>query len=95
LFDIKDKAATAWNSRFRDRCSVAHINDNNERRVFHSFRHWVITQARAKAGRDALIQQVVDHEKTNAGAIDRYTDEMPMTELRAVIECLYFNRVLD
>ncbi len=90
LFDVKDKAATAWYSRFRDRCGVTHINDKNERRVFHSFRHWVITQARAKVGKDALIQQVVGHEKTNAGATDRYTDEMPIRELQAVIECLEF-----
>lgn len=91
LFGVKDKAATAWYSRFRERCGVAHINNKNERRVFHSFRHWVITQARAKVGKDALIQQVVGHEKTSAGTTDRYTDEMPMKELMTVIECLDFD----
>lgn len=91
LFDVKDKWATNWYSQFRDRCGVARLNEKNERRVFHSFRHWVITQARAKVGKDALIQQVVGHEKTNAGATDRYTDEMPMIELQKVIECLDFN----
>jgi integrase len=95
LFDVKDKAATAWYARYRARCGVAHINHKNERRVFHSFRHWVITQARAKVGKDALIQQVVGHEKTSAGATDRYTDDMPIRELKTVIECLDFNRVVD
>jgi integrase len=92
LFDVKDKAATAWFARYRTRCGIAHVNDKNERRVFHSFRHWVITQARAKVGKDALIQQVVGHEKTSAGATDRYTDEMPMKELKRVIECLDFDQ---
>lgn len=90
LFEVKDKWATNWYSQFRERCDVARINEKNERRVFHSYRHWVITQARAKIGNLSLIQQVVGHEKISAGATDRYTDEMPMKELSKVIECLDF-----
>jgi integrase len=91
LFDVKDKAVTAWFTRFRKRCGVSHLNKKKERKVFHSFRHWVITRARAKVGNLDLVQQVVGHEKTSAGATDRYTDEMPMIELQKVIECLDFN----
>jgi integrase len=91
LFDVKDKAVTAWFARFRKRCGVPHLNEKKDRKVFHSFRHWVITRARAKVGNLDLVQQVVGHEKTSAGATDRYTDEMPMIELQRVIECLDFN----
>jgi integrase len=91
LFDVKDKAATAWYSRFRERCGVPYLNKDKERRVFHSFRHWVITFAREKVDNISLVQQVVGHAKINAGTTDRYTNDFSMRGLDSVIQCLDMN----
>lgn len=88
LFNVESKTMTQWFSQFRENCNIEKYNEYDERKVFHSFRHTVITMARSKGISLDKIQQVIGHEKTSAGITDRYTHEFPLKELQEVIESI-------
>lgn len=88
LFSVESKTMTQWFSQFRENCNIERYSQYDERKVFHSFRHTVITMARSKGVGLDKIQQVIGHEKTSAGITDRYTHEFPLKELQEVIESI-------
>lgn len=92
LFSVESKTMTQWFSQFRENCNIEQYNEYDERKVFHSFRHTVITMARSKGISLDKIQQVIGHEKTSAGITDRYTHEFPLKELQEVIESIDYEK---
>ncbi len=71
----------------RELLSIPHENEYEQRRVFHSIRHSVITKIRSHGITDALLQKVVGHE-TKKSITDRYTHEYAVKNLTQVVECL-------
>lgn len=89
LFDgLTTKRITQDFSQHREDSGVPQIDDHGKRRVFHSFRHTVITKARNAGVSDYLVQQVVGHEKTSAGVTDRYSHDGDLKNLLCVIDCI-------
>lgn len=86
LFDIKPQAVTAWFARFRTRLGINGFDDFGNRKVFHSFRHTFITLSRGAGNSLECVQQVVGHEKTNAGITDRYSHRLPIGDVLDVVD---------
>ena len=87
LFSKKVDLITANLRKTRELLSIPHENEYEQRRVFHSFRHSVITKIRSHGITDALLQKVVGHE-TKKSITDRYTHEYAVKNLIHVVECL-------
>ncbi len=87
LFSKKVDLITANLRKTRELLSIPHENEYEQRRVFHSFRHSVITKIRSHGITDALLQKVVGHE-TKKSITDRYTHEYAVENLIHVVECL-------
>jgi integrase len=86
LFDeIKPQAVTGWFARFRHNLKIERFDDFGNRKVFHSFRHTFVTQSRSGNSLEQL-QQVVGHEKTNAGITDRYSHRLPVADVLGVVD---------
>jgi len=75
------EVVTGWMARQMDKLNIQTMNELDEMRSFHSFRHSFIT----KAGQNVpinLVQQVVGHEMTLMGITGRYlhraTDIKPL-----------------
>lgn len=68
------------------------VNDHGERLVFHSLRHTFITKARAAGANDALVQQVVGHEKRGAGQTDRYTHTFQLKDVLPVVDSISYQK---
>lgn len=66
------------------------LNDIGERITLHSVRHTFITKARSAGVSDALVQQVVGHEKRGAGVTDRYTHTFPLASVAKVVDCITY-----
>lgn len=71
----------------RETLAIPHENEYEQRRVFHSLRHSLITKARSKGITDPVLQKVVGHQ-TNKTITDRYTHVFPVQDLTCVVECL-------
>ena len=87
LFSKKVDLITANLRKTRELLSIPHENEYEQRRVFHSIRHSVITKIRSHGITDALLQKVVGHE-TKKSITDRYTHEYAVKNLTQVVECL-------
>lgn len=85
--DIKSSAKISkWFPSYRESVGVPAETDFEESLVFHSFRHSMVTYLRGRGANDAQVQQIVGHEKTGAGITDRYTQRIPIADLKEVIE---------
>lgn len=84
--DLKPQAVTGWFARFRNKLGIDTFDDFGNRKVFHSFRHTFITQSRGAGNSLESVQQVVGHEKTNAGITDRYSHRIPISEVLNVVD---------
>jgi integrase len=88
--NLKSKAVTRWFSdTFRPACGIGAFNDLEQRKVFHSFRHTLITKALSK-NQTINVQQVVGHEKQNMGTTSRYLHAQPLKEVLNVIDCITY-----
>jgi len=85
-----NKAITAFFPRVLKAAGIPKRNDMNLDRSFHSLRHTVITKARGASINDVLVQQVVGHEKTNAGITDNYTHAFTPEQLLPVVESIKY-----
>lgn len=73
-----------------NKLGIPSVNDDGERKVFHSFRHTFITKARSKGTELGLLQAVVGHEQSQAGITQKYTHGYPLSELWGVVDCVSY-----
>ena len=73
--------------KVRDELNIPHENEYEQKLVFHSFRHTVITKARENQVSDPVLQRVMGHS-TRKSITDRYTHEYSVKNLTCVVECL-------
>lgn len=66
------------------------ITDSGRRKVFHSFRHTFITEARSKGVELSLVQSVVGHELSNTGQTQIYTNEYPLRAVLCVVDSIQY-----
>jgi integrase len=84
-FQNLNRVTDLFNSILDDKTSL-----NGERLVFHSLRHTFITKARSVGNLNALVQQVVGHEKSGAGVTDRYTHTFELADIAKVIDSVVY-----
>ena len=60
--EVKEASITQYFTKFREFTGVEYKCELGNKRVFHSFRHWVVTKAMSKGVREVVVQQVVGHE---------------------------------
>lgn len=90
-------AASKWFTEFRRKRGVADTDDLGLEKVFHSFRHTVITQLMHKQLDGGfvvpvpVIQQIVGHEKSLFGETATYTKSFPLPQCKDVIDRLEFD----
>jgi len=84
--ELKPQAVTGWFARFRHNLKIKRFNDFGNRKVFHSFRHTFITQSRGARNSLEHVQQVVGHEKSDAGVTDRYSHRLPVSDVLGVVD---------
>lgn len=88
--EVTSKKVTAFFPRVLAKAGVPKQNTRNLDRSFHSFRHTVITKARGANFDEALIQQIVGHERTGAGVTDTYTHDFTAKQLLPVVEAITY-----
>jgi len=89
--DLKPETVTSWFTKFRDKLNIERFNDFGDRKVFHSFRHSFITLSRNAGNTLEAVQQVVGHEKSNAGTTDRYSHRIPVKDILVVVDKVKYN----
>lgn len=88
--------ASKWFTQFRRKRGVQDVDALGKEKVFHSFRHTVITRLMHGDGKGTqqfpipLVQQIVGHEKSLIGETATYTHEYPITQCKLAIESLNF-----
>ncbi len=86
---LKAASITSFFVRFREKAGVERQCEFGNNRVFHSFRHWVVTKARSEGVEGSAVQQVVGHERDRGMEVtDRYTHDYPIKTLLPVIDSL-------
>ncbi|WP_220720264.1 tyrosine-type recombinase/integrase [Agarivorans litoreus] len=91
LFPEVDKAPNRMTSlvhRINRELGLSECNDKGLRYSLHSFRHTFITKVQAKGITTSLFQTVVGHQKSELGISQRYTHEIPVKELFAVVDSI-------
>jgi len=88
--DKSNKAITSFFPRVLGLSGVPKFNSKKLTRSFHSFRHSVVTKARGSNFDEALVQQIVGHEKTGAGTTDRYTHDFTAEQLLPVVASIKY-----
>lgn len=86
LYEITSaESITSWFARLITKLDIPSVNELDEMRSFHSFRHTFISNIRNNHSFDlALLQQVVGHELSNGGITDKYTHKS--ADLRRLAE---------
>ena len=87
LYSKKSDLITDYLKSVRDKLKIPHQNEYEQRLVFHSFRHTVITKARENQVSDPVLQRVVGHA-TSKSITDKYSHEYSVKNLTCVVECL-------
>ncbi|HIB9862557.1 TPA: tyrosine-type recombinase/integrase [Klebsiella variicola] len=72
----------------RDTLGINYLDDFNERRIVHSFRHTFITEALSKNNMLTLVQKTVGHEHSGHKETQRYTGRMRISDLLPVIDSI-------
>lgn len=85
----RDKALTDYTNALRDKLGIAPRDVNDNRRVYHSFRHSFITRVRHKGGVDVVVKRLVGHN-LGGGITDNYTHEASLAELKECVEKMVF-----
>lgn len=68
------ESITSWFARLLTKLEITSVNELDEMRSFHSFRHTFISNIRNNHSLDlALLQQIVGHELSKGGITDKYT----------------------
>jgi integrase len=93
--NLKPNAVTNWFARKREKLAITALDDYENRKVFHSFRHSVITKAQAAKNPTTHVQQVVGHEKNSNGVTDRYTHTLPLKDVLSVIDDIDYGEWLN
>ena len=86
----KARKITSWFPSFVNGLAIPKLNDLNQSRTFHSFRHSFITEARGASQSIDLVQAIVGHEKTSAGQTDVYTGHYTVDKLQPVVESITY-----
>lgn len=86
----KSKRITTWFPSFVSELGISKLNDLNQSRTFHSFRHSFITEARGASQSVDLVQAIVGHERTSAGLTDAYTGHFTVDKLQPVVESIVY-----
>ena len=75
LYEITSaESITSWFGRLVVELEIPSVNELDELRSYHSFRHTFISNIRNNHSLDlSLIQQVVGHEISKGGITDKYT----------------------
>lgn len=86
LYEISSaESITSWFARLITKLDIPSVNELDEMRSFHSFRHTFISNIRNNHSFDlALLQQVVGHELSKGGITDKYTHKS--TDLKRLAE---------
>jgi len=84
--ELKPESVTRWHVCLRDKSGIPKYDDYGNRKVFHSFRHTVVSKSRAAGNQTDHVQQVVGHEKVSSGITDRYTHTYPLDSVLNVID---------
>jgi len=89
--ELKPSQVTSWFNRLKDSAGIDLLDDNGNRKVFHSYRHTVITKVRSKGVTDQLMQPVVGHEVTKT-ITDRYShlNDEPISTFFPVIDAVKY-----
>ena len=88
LYEITSaESITSWFARLITKLDIPSVNELDEMRSFHSFRHTFISNIRNNHSFDlALLQQVVGHELSKGGITDKYTHKSAdLTRLAEVV----------
>ncbi|HHT1380869.1 TPA: tyrosine-type recombinase/integrase [Escherichia coli] len=75
----------------RDTLGINYLDDFNERRIVHSFRHTFITEALSKNNMLTLVQKTVGHEHSGHKETQRYTGRMRVSDLLPVVDSIDWN----
>ena len=88
LYTKKTDLVTDELRKVRDKLGIPHQNNYEQRLVFHSFRHTVITRARAELLQEILVKRFIGHS-INKGETDGYDHHAySVQNLSSVAECL-------
>lgn len=88
LYTKKTDLVTDELRKVRDKLGIPHQNNYEQRLVFHSFRHTVITRARAELLEEILVKRFIGHS-INKGETDGYDHHAySVQKLSSVAECL-------
>jgi len=93
LFDVEPNRVTNWFRGFRKGLGIPDYDSNDCRKVFHSFRHTVITRLKAAGVNDSLQKAVVGHEiddKSINQTTYTHLDTMPLSSFLPVIDALEY-----
>ena len=93
LFEVEPQRVTNWFRELRIKLGVPACDSEGNRKVFHSFRHTVITHLKAADINDSLQKAVVGHEIGDKSINEvRYTrwDAMPISTFLPVIDSLAY-----
>lgn len=83
------KSLTNYTNSLRDKLGIAPRDVNDNRRVYHSFRHSFITKVRYKGGIEVVVKRLVGH-KLGGSITDNYTHEASLAELKECVEKMAF-----
>lgn len=90
--DLNPQTVTKWFTRFRDSVGIELLDDYDNRRVFHSFRHSFVTKSRGAGNPVEHVQQVVGHEKVGAGVTDTYSHQLPLKVVLGVVDKVAYDK---
>lgn len=90
--DLNPQTVTKWFARLRDSVGIELLDDYENRKVFHSFRHTFITKSRGAGNPVEHVQQVVGHEKVGAGVTDTYSHQQPLKVVLGVVDKVAYDK---
>lgn len=93
LYEITStESITSWFGRLVVELEIPSVNELDELRSYHSFRHTFISNIRNNHSFDlSLIQQVVGHELSKGGITDKYTHGgASLSRLKNVVDAFNF-----
>ena len=87
------ESITSWFARLITKLDIPSVNELDEMRSFHSFRHTFISNIRNNHSFDlALLQQVVGHELSKGGITDKYThNSADLKRLAEVVNAFFIH----
>jgi len=93
IFDVAPNRVTNWFRDLRTKLGIPTCDDRGNKKVFHSFRHSVITRLKAAGVNDSLQKAVVGHEisdKSINQTTYNHLDTMPLSSFLPVIDALEY-----